>query len=245
MLSALMVGEDIQACETIRHTMHQHCRDIAFKGMTIEPSRIWLGDQGPDLVFWDEGSHAATRHLLEGSLPLGHMNLMLVQGGSEPRQPWGSMHVCLRKPLLEQELLRAIAQSRIMVEMRRSLETHQRLLDKLMMRQPMGALVGIPTEDGMEFLPPNTLLRCEGVNKYTLIQTCDGSQMISSYNIGEFAKLLQHHGFFAPHRSHLINLAHIRKLTLDNLIILTDGSQVPLSRRRRQEFVDLFKFPTN
>jgi two-component system, LytTR family, response regulator len=93
----------------------------------------------------------------------------------------------------------------------------------------------------MDFLPASDIVRCEGLNKYTLIVTTQKTQLLSSYNIGEFAKTLQLYGFFSPHKSHLINLRCIRRLTVENQIILYDGSQVPLSRRRRLEFIQRFR----
>lgn len=79
------------------------------------------------------------------------------------------------------------------------------------------------------------------MNKYTMILTTDNRRIVSSYNIGEFAKLLFIYGFYAPHKSHLINLRWIKKLTIENQIILQDGSSVPLSRRRKCEFVQRFR----
>ncbi len=59
----------------------------------------------------------------------------------------------------------------------------------------------------------------------------------SSYNIGEFVRLLEPYGFFQVHRSHLINLNRIQKYNREGIVIMEDESSVPVSKRRRSEFL--------
>ncbi len=102
-------------------------------------------------------------------------------------------------------------------------------------------LIGIPNIDGIEFLKASEIVRCEGLQKCTRIITIRNINMISSYSIGEFRKLLDENGFFSCHKSHLINLTHVRKLTRDGFIYLTDNFPVPLARRKRLEFLGNLK----
>lgn len=99
------------------------------------------------------------------------------------------------------------------------------------------SLVGIPTIDGLEFLKAKEIIRCEGMQRLTRVFTA-GDTITSSYNIGEFCKLLCSYGFFSPHKSHLINLQYLRSYRIDGVIILRDGSHVPLARRRREAFLE-------
>lgn len=102
-------------------------------------------------------------------------------------------------------------------------------------REPL-TFVGIPTIDGMEFLKVEEIIRCEGLRRLTKLHL-EGRAIISSYNIGEFGKLLGPCGFFAPHKSHLINLQYLRSYHVDGTIILRDGACVPLARRRKEAFL--------
>lgn len=102
---------------------------------------------------------------------------------------------------------------------------------------PHKKLIGIPTMEGIEFLYSSEIIRCEGLQKCTRIVTIRKSNMVSSYCIGEFRKLLDAHGFFSCHKSHLINLMHVRKLTREGFIFLSDNIAVPLARRKKMEFL--------
>ena len=106
---------------------------------------------------------------------------------------------------------------------------------------PHTKLVGIPTMEGIDFLYGHEIVRCEGLQKCTRIVCTRKNNIISSYNIGEFKKLLEEHGFFACHKSHLINLMHVRKFTKEGFVFLIDNIAIPLARRKRLEFLHVLK----
>jgi two-component system, LytTR family, response regulator len=247
MFTTLMIGNDAQSCDTIRGTIEEFCRDIEFHGMATDlrnaPTR---GNNAPDLIFWDSQGNLAARHVAADSFPSGVINVLLLDQPLPARPTgartiWASVHTCLYKPLQVPDLLITLSNGKSMVELRKAFQNQQDILERIMERQNNPEIVGIPTEEGMEFLPAKEIVRCEGLNKYTMILTRDNAQLVSSYNIGEFAKILHAYGFFSPHKSHLINLRCIRRLTNENQIVLHDGSQVPLSRRRKLEFVQRFR----
>ena len=106
---------------------------------------------------------------------------------------------------------------------------------------PHTKLVGIPTLEGIDFLYAHEIVRCEGLQKCTRIVCTRKNNLISSYNVGEFRKLLEEYGFFSCHKSHLINLMHVRKFTREGFVFLIDNMAIPLARRRRLEFLHLLK----
>lgn len=106
---------------------------------------------------------------------------------------------------------------------------------------PHTKLIGIPTMEGIDFLYAHEIIRCEGLQKCTRIVSTRGSAMVSAYNIGEFKKLLEVYGFFSCHKSHLINLMHVKKLTREGFVYLSDNGAVPLARRKRLEFLALLR----
>lgn len=98
-------------------------------------------------------------------------------------------------------------------------------------------LIGIPTIDGYEYVKVDSIICCEGMHKCTRIITTKKTNLVSAYNIGEFNKLLSTYGFYAPHKSYLINLNHVTKYCKDGTIYLTNSHHAPVSRRRRTDFL--------
>lgn len=107
---------------------------------------------------------------------------------------------------------------------------------------PHTKLIGIPTMEGLEFISVEEIIRCEGLQKCTLVVTTEKTDIISSYNIGKFVDLLEVNGFFHCHRSHLINLQYIKKYTREGYIFFSVNSKpVPLARRKRGAFLNEMK----
>lgn len=100
-------------------------------------------------------------------------------------------------------------------------------------------LIGIPTMEGLDFIPAKEIIRCEGFQRCTRIVTSHRSDILSSYPIGFFRKRLEPHLFYLTHKSHLINLFHIRKYLKEGTIKMTDGTAIPISKRRKSEFIKL------
>lgn len=147
----------------------------------------------------------------------------------------------LFRPIQTKELLAVIANACHRINLKREWFKCRQLLAQLYNQSPPNNLIGIPVMEGMEFLKACEIIRCEGLQQFTRVVLTEGNGIISSYNIGKFCDLLLPYGFFAPHKSHLINLQHIRKYMQEGTIVMRDGSFVPVSRRRKGLFFQRVK----
>ena len=100
-------------------------------------------------------------------------------------------------------------------------------------------LIGIPTLKGMDFFPVEDIIRCEGLSRCTRIFAKDRSNMVSGYNLGEFTRLLTPYFFFSPHRSHLVNLRHVKSYNREGTIVMRDDSCVPVSKQKKAAFLEM------
>ncbi len=143
------------------------------------------------------------------------------------------------KPVQLDALLDAVgtAQSRIEEKARRLKKQNGHSLSQS--TRPPGNLIGIPSLKGFDFVAVEDIIRCESLQKCTRIVTRERSDLLSSYNIGEFIKQLEPHGFFSPHKSHLINLAHLKQYYKEGTIKMRDNSFVPISRRKKSMFLKM------
>lgn len=141
------------------------------------------------------------------------------------------------KPVDEDDLILAIKHAKIKIEEKISKIRNQNLLDNLIASNN-DKKIGVPTMYGLEFVSLHNIIRCEGLQKCTKVVVESSKNIISSYNIGEFIKLLDQYNFFATHKSHLINLSRIKKYLKEGTIHMEDGSVVPLARRRKQLFLE-------
>jgi two-component system LytT family response regulator len=95
----------------------------------------------------------------------------------------------------------------------------------------------VSTIDTVEFVRIHEIVRCEANGAYTQLIMRDGKPLMVSKVIKEFEFLLQDHGFYRVHQSHLINLKEVRKyIKSDNYLLMRDGAQIQLARSRKEEF---------
>ena len=97
----------------------------------------------------------------------------------------------------------------------------------------------VPTMAGFEFIEIANIIRCESDNNYTTIYFKDKQKMLVSKTLKDFEELLYNYSFFRIHNSHLINLNYIKSYNKGKggSVILTDGTEVEVSSRRKDDFI--------
>ena len=111
------------------------------------------------------------------------------------------------------------------------------LLENLNSAAP--ARLAIPTSDGMEYLNTKEIIRIEADRSYSWFHLTGKRKILVSKNLKEYQDLLNDRNFFRSHNSHLINLEHVKKFIRADggAIEMDDGSQVPISRTRKDLFL--------
>ena len=98
----------------------------------------------------------------------------------------------------------------------------------------------VPTMAGFEFIEIANIIRCESDNNYTTIYIKEKKKILVSKTLKDFEDLLFNYSFFRIHNSHLINLSYIKSYNKGKggSVILTDGTEVEVSSRRRDDFIN-------
>ncbi|HEY1033249.1 MAG TPA: LytTR family DNA-binding domain-containing protein [Flavipsychrobacter sp.] len=96
--------------------------------------------------------------------------------------------------------------------------------------------IGIPNTKGIDYLNADDILYFESVNKYTKVVT-NSYSIISSYNVGEFKKIIDPETFFQVHRSYIVNLYHIKRYETSGTLVMDDNMQIPVSKTIKNEFM--------
>lgn len=101
----------------------------------------------------------------------------------------------------------------------------------------------IPASHGFNVLVIDDIIRLEADGCYTTIVIKDAKNTIVSRTLKDFEDTLPKEKFFRIHKSHLINLKYIKDYSSlsGNLVTMTDGSKVELSRRKAPEFIQKIK----
>ena len=85
----------------------------------------------------------------------------------------------------------------------------------------------------------NDIVRLQSESNYTLFFLVGNKKVLVAKTLKNFEEKLLSYNFLRIHQSHLINLAHMKEIDHgDNLAIMTDGSKVEISKRKKKEFID-------
>ncbi len=95
--------------------------------------------------------------------------------------------------------------------------------------------LAIATIEGTYFIPLGDLLRMEAMSNYARIFVRNGKPIMVSKTLKELEDAVPENMFLRVHKSHLVNLHHIRNLLPDQRLALSNGDVVEVSRRRRAE----------
>lgn len=114
---------------------------------------------------------------------------------------------------------------------------YKALLENL--KSTLPTKLAIPTTEGMEYLNTREIVRIEADRSYCWFYMLDHKKHLVSRNMKEYQDLLTDRNFFRPHNSHLVNLEFVKKYVRQEggYIEMTDGAQIPLSRIKRDLFL--------
>lgn len=103
--------------------------------------------------------------------------------------------------------------------------------------------IGLPVNDGVEFVAFDDIIMLEADGMYTKVFTADGEMLISK-PLKHFVELLKSvKVFYRPHRSYLVNLMFIKKYVKSDggYILMDNDRSVSISKDRTDEFMQLMQ----
>lgn len=143
----------------------------------------------------------------------------------------------LLKPVDPDELKVAVQRH---LEKQESAQQKKELFDNLVQniekKEVKDFKIAVPSSEGVYFFMIDDILRLEADRSYTHIHLVNKKPFIASKTLKHFEEMLDEFKFIRTHKSHLVNPKHITRISNDNeFVLLTDGSKVEVSRRKKDE----------
>lgn len=105
--------------------------------------------------------------------------------------------------------------------------------------------VALPTALGLRLVSVADIIRCEGDNNYSIFVVVGGEKIVVCKTIREFEDILIESDFVRVHKSHLINLRHVKQYLRETqrdsggFVVMMNGHRVEVSRRRKEELLKM------
>jgi two-component system LytT family response regulator len=144
----------------------------------------------------------------------------------------------LLKPVSKAELVQAVERARMALVPEQSAGVGK-LLSMLAGQKDKGK-IALPTMEGLLLVEVSDILYCESESAYTKFYFTDKKSITVSKVLKDAEALLEGKGFFRAHNSYLINLQYVQRYIRGNggEVIMADGKNIPVSRTRRQDFLN-------
>jgi two-component system LytT family response regulator len=100
----------------------------------------------------------------------------------------------------------------------------------------------VPGYSKNSLIQTDEIIRLEGSGNYTIFHMLDGRHFLTSKSLIYYEELLSF-PFVRIHKSCLINIHHALQRPTSDFVRMVDGTEVPVSRRRKPELKKYLKCP--
>lgn len=242
-LRALIVDDDAFSRAQLEIELRRHNGTVAVVGQGangVEGADL-ISKLRPDLVFLDVQMPDMDGFAMLDALPRRDFAVIFITSfeAYAIRAIRYSALDYLLKPIKSMELDAAIAH---VIAQRDQLPAR---VDRLLLDRPSQERVPdtlvIVTRKGDRHLRTAEILRCEADRNYTWFHLRRGEKLLSSYPLNTYEEFLAGNEFLRVHRSHIVNVRHVRSCNAKGLLTMTDGTRIEISRRRKTEVISALR----
>lgn len=246
-LKALIIDDEKGSIESLIWELQQFKDEVQVIATTQNPQEglELLENQGIDLLFLDvEMPHMNGFELVERAGPI-NANIIFTTAYDQFAIKAFEISAMdyLLKPVDESELRRVIDKAKVNSEQKHLQKKLELLLSSVKKEDPNLQTLALPTQEGLEFIEVEMIIRCESDSNYTRLFLKDESRpLLVSKTLKHIESMLENTGFFRIHHSHLVNVRYIKKYIKGNVgtLVLKDGTNLPVSRAKKGDFLSKF-----
>lgn len=245
MIKSILIDDEKTSRETLRGLLKRYCKNVE---IVAEADGYHTGIESihkykPDVIFLDiQMPDGSGFKMLED---IGEINFEVIFSTAYDQYAIKAIRYSaldyLLKPINPEDLINAVEKMEEKMKKGKDNTNVRFLLDTVRSPNLDTKKIVLTTSEGMHLVDIDNIIRCESLDYYTKFFMTDGKSIMVSRTLKENEELLSEFNFIRPHKSHLINLKYVKSfLRMDGgSIIMTDGSYVPVSRRKREQILDI------
>ncbi|XOV68881.1 MAG: LytR/AlgR family response regulator transcription factor [Fluviicola sp.] len=240
---AIIIDDIEQARTTLKQDLAIYAKDFEVIGEAtgvVEGAKL-LKDVKPDILFLDIQMQDGSGFDLLDLLPQVNFKIIFITA-SDAHAIKAFRYAAidyLMKPIDPDELVEALKKFR---ESRIDESAKYELLnDRLKNHKKPNERLALHSQDKIQVVEIDTIVRCESSVNYTTFFFKNGDQIVVTRTLKEFEDLLSDQGFFRVHQSHLVNTRQIKEYVKSEggHLNMKDGSLIPVSVRKRPDVMKM------
>jgi two-component system LytT family response regulator len=247
MLKAIIIDDESDSRQILSNYVTKYCPDVKVCGFgeSVATGLEAIREHDPDVVFLDiEMPFGNGFDLLEKAQPVNFETIFVTAFNNYAIQALNqSASYYLLKPIDIDELVKAV--EKITKERQESgyIQHARVLLENLKNESsPRHQKVMLPTMEGFEVVPVNSILYCEAVDNFTRFYFDNSKDMLICRTLKYYEDVLKEHDFFRIHRSYLINAEYVLRYSKGKggYVTMKNNKELEVSPNKKAEFLEFF-----
>ena len=241
MIRAIIIDDEQESRNTIFNILKNFCKNVSVVGQAenVAEGINKINTEKPDIVFLDIQMPDGTGFdLLERIKHIGFQVIFITAYDQYALKAikFSALDYIL-KPVDPQQLIDAVTKIK---EPGSDINTITHKIQTLLRNKNGFERITLPTFEGFRFINIKDIVRCEADNNYTNFFLNSGDKILVTKTLKEYDDCLSGLDFVRVHQSHLVNIKFVDRYIKGDggTIVMVDGSQVDVSRRRKDEFLE-------
>ena len=241
MLTCVIIDDEQNNILNLQLLLQKHCSNVTVvaTAMTADEGENIIKKYKPDVVFLDIQMPRKNGFQLLQSLPQLDFEIIFVTAYDQ----YGIQAVkfaaldYLLKPIKTEELQNAVNKAgEKSLAKKQNLQLHHLIEVLKHSSSKEDQRIALPSFKETRFVKTGSIIRCESINNYTTFYLSNAEKIMVSKPIYEYEELLADYGFIRCHQSHLVNKKFIKSWLKKegDLLLLEEGTQVPVSRQKKE-----------
>ena len=239
MIKAIIIDDEMHCLKTLSMLLKEYCPDVQVVKQcdNAEDGIEAVKKLKPDLVFLDiEMPHMNGFEMLE---KFSEISFALIFTTGYDQYAIKAFRFSaldyLLKPIEPKELKKAVEKvnRHLQHPLPQQLEI---LLQKIHSQSPPINKIALPTMEGLQMIPVDSIISCESDRNYSILFLKNKQKIIASRSLKEIEEMLEDYSFARVHHSYLVNLNEVEKYIRGEggYLLMSDGRTVDVSRSRKE-----------
>lgn len=238
MIKALIVDDEQASIDLLQWLVTQYCPDITAiqSSRSVREAIPKIRDFQPDIVFLDiQMPHQSGFDLLT-TIDRWNFEVIFTTAYNEfaiQAIRFSALDYLL-KPIDESELKKALERfkaKRIYAPAGQVL--FRNFIQNISQSNKEKFRLALADTSEVKYVQLDQIIRLQAESNYTHIFISGSPVFVSAKTLKEYDELLNGQHFLRVHKSHLINPSHARSYERSGILVMSDGSKVDVSRRKR------------
>jgi two-component system LytT family response regulator len=239
-IRSLIIDDDPFIRDLLQDKLHQYLPEVEVLGAATSGTQglAMINEFQPDLIFLDVEMADMTGFEMLSQIEVINFQTIFITSYSHYAIKAIRFNALdyLVKPIDLGELKASIKRYKNNIEKNTRPDNVQQALINMNTKAVSDQTLTLQTQEGELRLTLKNIVRVEGERNYSYIHLANSKKKLTTKTLGDLEELLGDKGFFRCHKSHLVNFSFIKAFPNSITIQLSDDSELPIARRKKEEF---------